>query len=79
MVKDEAKSLNIVQGIMLKSKDVLRRIIAPGGGEGGVTPSYLCPHCNSVLLEDYMWERCTAVGGAQSVEINVNGERPTVY
>ena len=25
------------------------------GGQGGVTMSYLCPHCNSFPLEDYVW------------------------
>ena len=47
VTKDEAGSLNIVQGIMLKSTDFLRRIIAPAGGQGGVTLSFLCQHCNS--------------------------------
>ena len=42
-------------GIMLRSTDFLRRIIAPGGGQGGVTMSYLWPNCNSFPLEDYMW------------------------
>ena len=45
----------IVQEIMLKSTDHLRRIIAPVGGQGGVTMSYLCPNCNSFPLEDYVW------------------------
>ena len=44
---DEAGILNIVQGIMLKSAEFQRRIIAPAGGQGGVTMSYLCPSCNS--------------------------------
>ena len=37
------------------STDHLRRIIAPVGGQGGVTVSFLCPHCNSFPLEDYVW------------------------
>ena len=37
-----------------KSTDFLRRIIAPVGGRGGVTLSYICPHCNSFSLEDYI-------------------------
>ena len=37
VAKDEAGRLNIVHGIMLKSTDFLRRIIAPAGGQGGVT------------------------------------------
>ena len=46
VAKDEAEKMSIVQEIMLKSTDYLRRIIAPVGGEGGVTMSYLCPNCN---------------------------------
>ena len=41
VAKDEAGSLNIVQRIMLKSTDFLQRVIAPAGGRGGVTLSYL--------------------------------------
>ena len=61
VAKDEARILNIVQGIMLKSTDFLRRIIAPAGGQGGVTLSYLCPHCNNcswwctICGEKYEW------------------------
>ena len=33
----------------------LRCIIAPAGGQGSVTLSYLCPHCSSFSLEDFMW------------------------
>ena len=36
---DEAGRLNIVQGIMLRSTDFVRRVIAPVGGQGGVTLS----------------------------------------
>ena len=50
VTKDEVGSLNIEQGIMLKRTDFLRRVIAPAGGQGGVTMSYLCPNCNSFLL-----------------------------
>ena len=39
----------------LKSADFLRRIIAPAGGQGGVTMSYLCPNCISFPLEDHEW------------------------
>ena len=74
VTKDEAGSLSVVQGILLKSTDFLRRIIAPAGGQGGVTLSYLCPHCNSFPLEDYVWwcwpERSTTVGGAICGEKN---------
>ena len=40
---------------MIGSTDYLRRTIASVGGQGGVTMSYLCTHCNSFLLEDYIW------------------------
>ena len=40
---------------MLRSTDYLRRIIAPAGGQGSVTLSYLCPHCNSFPVEDCVW------------------------
>ena len=53
---DEAEKLSIVQEIMIRSTDYLRRIIAPVGGQGGVTMSHLCPNCNSFPLEDYIWE-----------------------
>ena len=46
VAQDEAKKVSIVQEIMLKSTDYLRRIIAPVGGQGGVTMYSLCPHCN---------------------------------
>ena len=40
MAQDEAEKVSIVQEIMLRSTDYLRRIIAPVGGQG-VTVSYL--------------------------------------
>ena len=49
--QDEAEKVSIVQEIMLGSRDYLRCIIAPVGGQGGVTMSYLCAHCNSFFLE----------------------------
>ena len=55
MAKDEARKLSTVQEIMIRSTDYLRRIIAPAGEQGGVTMSYLCPHCDSFLMEDYVW------------------------
>ena len=42
VAEDEARKLSTVQRIMLRSTDCLRRIIAPAGGQGGVTLSYLC-------------------------------------
>ena len=49
------RKVSIVQEIMFKSTDNLRRIIAPVGGEDGVSVSYQCPHCNRFFLEDYFW------------------------
>ena len=48
--------MSIVQEIMIRSTDYLQRVIAPVGGQEGVTiMSYLCPHCNSFPWEDYIW------------------------
>ena len=55
VAQDRARKMSIVQEIMIRSTDNLRRIIAPVGGQGGVTMSYLCPHSNSFALEDYIW------------------------
>ena len=55
VAKDEVEKMSIEQDIMLKSTDYLRRIIAPFGGQGGVTMSNLCPNCNSFPLEEYVW------------------------
>ena len=55
VAQDEAEKLSSVQEIMRSSTDYLRRIIAPVGGQGGVTMSHLCPHCNSSPLEDNVW------------------------
>ena len=55
VAKEEAEKLSIVQRIILNSTDYFRCIIAPAGGQGGVTLSYLCPNCNSFLLKDYAW------------------------
>ena len=54
VAEDEAEKMSTVQEIMLENTDYLRRIIAPVGGQRGVTMSYLCPKCNSSLLEDYV-------------------------
>ena len=72
-----------MQEIVLGSTDYLRRIVAPFGGQGGVTMSYLCPHCNSFPLEDYVW--CVSEGenipggGAQSVERSTFGSNQTGF
>ena len=50
VAQDEPEKLGFVQEIMIRSTDHLRRIIAPAGGQGGVTRSYWCPHCNSFLF-----------------------------
>ena len=53
--KDEARKQSAVLEIMIRSAAYLRRIIAPGEGQGGVSMSYLCPHCDSFPMEDYVW------------------------
>ena len=74
VAQDEAEKLSIVQEIMIRSTDYLRRIVAPVGRQGGVTMSYLCPHCNSFPLEDHIWwvsgGRSTHLGGVRHVERN---------
>ena len=45
---DERKS--VVQHILQRSTDFLRRIIVPGGGHGGVPLSYVCPQCHRFPL-----------------------------
>ena len=49
---DECKS--IVQQIMQKSTDFLRRIVVPVEGQGGVALSHVCPDCHRYPLEDYI-------------------------
>ena len=70
IAKDEVENVSIVEEIMLKSTDYLRRIIAPVGGQGKVTMSYLYPNCNSFPLENFVWwvsAGKTQSGGAQFV------------
>ena len=55
VAKDEARKLSTIQEIMIRSTAHLRRIIAPAGEEGGVTMSYLCPHCDSFPMKDHFW------------------------
>ena len=45
----ERDGVDLVQRIMLKSTECLQRIIAPAGGQGGVTLSY-CAHIAIVFL-----------------------------
>ena len=54
VAKDEIGRLGTVQEILGKSTDFLRRIIAAVDGMAGVTLSYVCPHCNSFRLDDYI-------------------------
>ena len=81
VAKDEARKLSAVQEIMLRSTDYLRRTIAPVGGQGGVAMSYLCPHCNSFPMEDFVWwvsgRKSMQIGGARSVEKNMTGGNQT--
>ena len=57
VAQDEASKLSTVLDIMLRSTNNLRRTHhrASGRRQGGVTMSYLCPHCNSFPMEDYVW------------------------
>ena len=74
--------MSIVQEIMLRSTDYLRRIIAPVGGQGGVTMSYLCPNWNSFPLEDYVWWVSAGKpqsGGAQFAEKSTAGGNRTGF
>ena len=43
---------SMVQKVMQRTDDFLRRIIAPVGGQGGVTLSCVCLHCHRYPLED---------------------------
>ena len=72
VAKDEARKLSIVQKFFLRSTDYLRRISAPAGGQGGVTLSYLCPHCNrfptwKTTFGGFQLGRSTAAGGVRFV------------
>ena len=80
---DEIGRLGIVQEIIGKSTDFLRKVMAPVGGMGGVTLSKICPHIKSFSLEDNIWwetaERRSTVGGVRYVEADTNGEHQTGY
>ena len=54
--------LSIGHDILRKSTDFLRRIITPVDGMGGVTLSYVCPHCNCFPLDEYIWWASTGHG-----------------
>ena len=80
---DEAEKMSLVQEIMLRSTDLLRRIIAPVGGQGGVTMSYLCP----TLQQFPIWKTTFGEslgekplsGGAQFVEKTTTGGNRTGF
>ena len=59
---DDIGRFSIAQKIRGKSTDFLRRIIAPVDGMGGVTLSYVCPHCNCFPLDDNIWWVSTGHG-----------------
>ena len=42
---------SVVQHIVQKSTDFLRLIVAPVDEMGGVTLSYVCPHCHCFSLK----------------------------
>ena len=66
VAREEIGRLGIVQEMLRKSTDLLRRIVAPVGGKGGVTLSYVCPHCNRFPLEDYVWWVSTGHGDSNN-------------
>ena len=67
VAKDEARILAPSKKSLIRSTDYLRHIIAPAGRQRGVTISYLCPHCDSFQMEDYVWW----VSGERSIIIQM--------
>ena len=59
VAQDEAMKMSIVQEIMIRSADYLRRIIAPVGGHGGVK----CAICGARIATVTPWK--TTFGGSQ--------------
>ena len=53
VAQDEARKLSIVQKIMIRSTDYLRRIIAAAGDKDVTCPT--CPTLYSFPLEDNIW------------------------
>ena len=86
---DDIGRLGTAQEIPRKSTDFSRRISAPVDGMGGVTSSYVCPHCNGFPLDDYIWWVSTGHGDSNNrkkhcnwwcaVEAKMKGERPAGY
>ena len=60
VAREEVGRLCIVQEILTNSTDFLTRIIAPVDGTGGVTLSYVCPHCSGFPSERYQRDTETA-------------------
>ena len=57
--------------------DFLRRIVVPVEAQGGVTLSYVCPHCHRFPLEDHIW--CVSSGEEEeAVQLVVCGVRRPV-
>ena len=79
---DEPKS--IVQQILQKGTDFVRRIIVPvEGQEMAVTLSYVCPECHRCLLEDHIWwcqrsTRSSATGGVVHAAASTSGGIRTI-
>ena len=86
VAKDEIGRLGIVQEMLRKSTDFLRRIVALVGGMGGVTLSCVSAHIATVFLWRTAFGGCrrhtetatterrsTAAGGVRCVEANTNG------
>ena len=87
VAREEVGRLGIVQEILTNSTDFLTRIIAPVDGIGGVTLSYVCPHCKLFPVEWYQRDtetattdrRSSVAGGAQRAAANTIGRRRTGY
>ena len=71
VAQDEAEKVSIVQEIMLGSTDNMRRIIAPVGGQGGVT---IWKTTFGGSLDENI-----PSGGAQFVEISTIGSNQTGF
>ena len=65
MRQEDDQRKSIVQQIQQKSTDFLRRIIAPVGGEGVVSLSFVCSHCHRFSIEDDIWWVSTRHGKKQ--------------
>ena len=81
--QDDEEWKSIVQQFLHMSTDFLRRIIVPVDGQGGVTPSYVCPHCHRYPHDCIWWvssgrcprrTRSSATGGVLHVAASTAGE-----